>query len=247
MIKAFVFGESHTHCIAQALRRHRNNSEIIEVHRMQSRNRPLENGMISLEEAIERITALPEDVPIFLSMLGTYHNIFGLLGHDFDYDFLVNSGDHPSDGCPFIIPNRVITDLFEKHFDKSGSVKKLRRAARSEVYLLGTAPPKQSNEFIMTKFMSKTNKVYHGNNVALSGLNRPDLRLKLWQMEVNRLREWAISESMHFIPPPVEGFNEDGFLSRKYYANDATHANAAYGELVLQQIISVIDNTAIKE
>ena len=47
---------------------------------------------------------------------------------------------------------------------------------------------------------------------------------------------------MGFVPAPAAAFNEDGFLARKYYFDDATHANAAYGALVVEQIKMILWN-----
>ncbi len=36
--------------------------------------------------------------------------------------------------------------------------------------------------------------------------------------------------------PPRRALDADGYLDRRYYANDATHANADYGELLLSSV-----------
>ena len=36
--------------------------------------------------------------------------------------------------------------------------------------------------------------------------------------------------------PPAAALDPEGFLARDYYANDATHANPPYGELVLREV-----------
>ena len=41
--------------------------------------------------------------------------------------------------------------------------------------------------------------------------------------------------------PPKITLTSKGYLKPEYYANDATHANADYGELVLQQIENIVN------
>jgi hypothetical protein len=38
----------------------------------------------------------------------------------------------------------------------------------------------------------------------------------------------------------IEAVDEDGFLKKEYYANDATHANDQYGASVIKQLMELI-------
>ncbi|HET6940742.1 MAG TPA: hypothetical protein VFH89_01135, partial [Sphingomicrobium sp.] len=79
MTKAVVIGHSHSAAIAQALSLERPEFEGVSVYRLEDRKRPYERDVITLRKAISIVRELPADAGVFLSTLGTYHNIWGLL------------------------------------------------------------------------------------------------------------------------------------------------------------------------
>lgn len=234
--KAVVIGESHTNAISQAILEEAPGHEGVVVHRLASR-RAQDDHASTMEHAITLVRELPPAAPVFLSVLGTFHNIIGLLRSGADYDFMVDEHDVPEDGAGIMrLPHRALAAVFRDHFNSNGSVHRLHEAANSPVYLLSSPPPKQSNDFITQKFMRKQNRAYRGRSIMDAGLSPPQLRAKLWKLEAKLLAEWAEEEGLGFVPAPESAFNEDGFLPRKFYYEDATHANAKYGALVLEQI-----------
>jgi hypothetical protein len=42
---------------------------------------------------------------------------------------------------------------------------------------------------------------------------------------------------------PQRSRNSDGFLARRFYGSDTTHANFEYGMLVLNQVLSIAKQT----
>ena len=239
MTRALVIGESHSNAIAQAIATLAPDYDDIVVHRLASRRESNEHAATS-EAAVKLVSEQPPGIPVFLALLGTYHNIVGLIRSGPEFDFMLDENDVPPAGADCVrLPYQAIAGLFTDHLAKAGSIRRLRDAARSSVYVLSSPPPKHSNEFMTQKFMRKQNRAYRGRDVMQAGIARPDIRVKLWRLEARLLELWAVSEGMQFIPAPVASFNEDGFLSRKYYFEDATHANARYGALVLDQIAEI--------
>ena len=45
---------------------------------------------------------------------------------------------------------------------------------------------------------------------------------------------------IELIKPPTDTVKKSGFLKEEFYANDATHANAQYGLLVLNQLTDML-------
>jgi hypothetical protein len=72
------------------------------------------------------------------------------------------------------------------------------------------------------------------------GSNGPESRLKMWALESRVTADWAQARGIRYLAAPGKCFNSLGYLARKYYADDATHANAAYGALVIEQIHSTL-------
>ena len=138
------------------------------------------------------------------------------------------------------VPHRAIASAFDQHLAKPSLVRKIQAAAKSRVYLLSAPPPKQNNAFMLERFMAQKKQSYRGISVGDVGLERPETRLKLWLMETRATARWAASENLYFVPAPTKAFDDKGFLHPQFYS-DATHANAGYGALVIDQISSITE------
>ena len=242
MNRAVVIGQSHCAALAQALLTERQTVSEVSVHRLEDRKRPYERDVISLDGAVKLIQGLPAETRVFVSTPGTYHNIWGLLRSGPSFDFLLDPGDTPDPEAEIHVPHRAIASAFEQHLAKPSLVRKIQQAARSRVFLLSTPPPKQSNTFMLDRFMAQEKPSYRGVSVSEVGLERPATRLKLWRMETRALGKWATSADLEFVPAPAGSFDEDGFLHPQFYS-DATHANSGYGALVIDQIIAITAST----
>jgi hypothetical protein len=62
-------------------------------------------------------------------------------------------------------------------------------------------------------------------------------RLAFWELVQERLREIASDFDAYFMDVPVEAVGSGGFLRAEFSAPDATHANADYGDLVLDHVL----------
>lgn len=239
MTGAIVIGQSHCNAIAEALAGDPRGASEISVHRIGDPDFGANGEPFTFGAGIPMVAALSPGTPVFLSMLGGYHNVLGLLQSGQRYDFLLNSDDRAEPPPTARVPHRALATAFEDVFGKTTKILKMKSVSKARVYLLSTPPPKQSNEFIMSRLLAQKKTVYRGRSFAEIGVERPEIRLKLWQLEADLLGSWAKRGGMHFVPAPAEAFDENGFLGREFY-NDATHANAQYGALVVKQIEAII-------
>ena len=241
MTRAVVIGQSHSAAIAQALVGERASVTGICVHRLEDRKRPYERNVITLRDAVRLVRKLPAETRVFLSTLGTYHNIWGLLRSGQDFDFLLHPNDSPDPHAQVRIPHRAVASAFEHHLVKPTLIRKIQAVANSRVFLLSTPPPKQSNEFMLDRLMKQKKQAYRGISVQDVGLERPESRLKLWLMETRAMAKWAASEDLEFVEAPRGAFDANGFLEPRFYS-DATHANDKYGALVIDQICAIVQD-----
>jgi hypothetical protein len=121
--------------------------------------------------------------------------------------------------------------MFEDLMRRNKSVKGFREAARCKVCHLATPPPKGDDDFVLAHA-----KNYRGVSIADTGITAAWLRLKLWQLEMLVLQSVCKDWNMLFFAAPGEGRTAEGFLKPEFYEKDATHANAAYGELMLTEL-----------
>lgn len=242
MIKLFIFGDSHSIVIRRALKLRaasdrRSKVARIVVERMEI-VKTLDDGRtvtggVAYADAIEALAAAPPD-SVFISVIGgNIPNGFGMMQHPVRFDYFEPSRpDLPTDETATIIPVATLEEQFEALLRERDwkSIRTLREPFRGRAYLLAAPPPKEDNEFIARNAESQ----FKRRGIAEIGVSPPGLRLKLWHLQKRLMDEMCASIGMRPLAPPAAGLTPTGFLAPAYYGEDATHANADYGELVLE-------------
>ena len=239
MQRIFVFGDSHTRTLRKAVSDEAGNTLLpceFDIHWMLTEKNEVVRGDLKYEDAQHIVANLNSRDILVISLLGTAHNIFGLVQHE--RRFMLIDKQLDSIGITEdieLIPSRCIQDMFDAFCRKNGRIKELKSLSHAPVFHLMTPPPKQDNNFIKQK-ASRYRDMLISNEYDISP---PYLRLRLYQLEMQALtqvcKEWGID----VIPPPTEAITPEGFLKEEYYGSDATHANSAYGKLVVQQLVKL--------
>lgn len=238
MKRGVIIGDSHTVCLAEAARSDEQFGQAFEIFRLR-RDRGYNDSDAKTLDEIEKIVAgLSASVPIYLSFLGTYHNIVGLLNIRPEYDFMLDDADVVNLEVRQIIPFRAIVSAFDSHIGSANTIQKIKQVAAGPVFLLASPPPKNDTKFVTDRLLSMKKQQYHGHQIAEIGVNDPLVRLKLWKVESMRIQNWAEQFGMGYIMPPKDCLSEAGFLDKFYYANDATHANSEYGKRLLAELLN---------
>lgn len=241
MIRALVLGDSHTSCIAEAAVAKLGGMEGIQIYRFRNKRSQPGDGTISMDDAKHLVSKMPPSAPLFLCVLGTYHNILGMLRQEPAFSFLPDGAGilEEAPGSE-IIPMRALASAFNAHIEESRELLEICQAAPGQVYLLGSPPPKQNSEYMLQKLTGMKKSTYRGRHVAEVGINPPAVRKAFWDLECARLRSWAERHHIVYVPAPPRAFDSAMYLKECYYAEDATHANEAYGSLVIDQILERI-------
>jgi len=232
-----ILGDSNTRAMKRALetRTTRTSGQEhvqFDIHWLLTKKGDRVRGELSMENALERASSLQLSDIIAIQLARTLHNIVGLLQHEQPYDIFV-PGDETmtiSEGMS-VVPENALWDMFVSLAKDNKRVQQIRKAASCAVYHLATPPPKQDNKFIMDRAAR-----YRERRVDAMGVAPAPLRLRLWKLEMRVLRYLCGEWGVEFVSAPQEALCPQGYLSPEYYADDATHANAAYGELVLKQL-----------
>lgn len=237
-INVFIIGDSHTHAIKHALKYCKGViAERVrgEAYRYARPKNGKVIGDLSEEQVLERVSALdPRDL-VVSTMGGNQHQTLALVQHPTPFDLCMPGEDcEPGASGTVVIPYAQMWDVLERGLrGRDGQrLRQLRNAARCPIVHLVPPPPKEDSAHILKRH--ETNFVEAG--ILEKGVSPAPLRLKMWRIQTAVLealaREWDIA----LLPPPEETLTADGYLDPVYYADDATHANAAYGERVLKQI-----------
>jgi hypothetical protein len=231
-----LFGDSHSYAIQRAIekREGKGKSAPLKAHRLSKIKNGKKQGDTSLEEFVEIIRPLAED-DVVLSMIGgNQHAVFSTIQHPQRFDFLEPDGKQVAEEGSEVIPYRALTSFFEKGIrNRDGkSLEALRQATSARLIHIIPPPPKGDSEFIKQYHES----VFANEGITSHGVSSPALRLKFWNLQTRLLKTLCGELGIEVMMPPAVSVDHKGFLARDYYANDATHANYFYGELLLREV-----------
>lgn len=184
---------------------------------------------------------------------GNQHFHHFLIMPNSGFDFVLDSEpDLPVDPTRPIVPELAVVEFMRMDMSDLDPIIEGIGAAGGQVVLCGTPPPKAQADFVREKILREPyfNLVAEGLGLDLATveLSPPLLLYKMWAVMQNMLGEVAARHGAAFLPVPGRLRSADGFLDTDYYAPDATHANRAYGEAMLDEIAhlasSRMDNLA---
>jgi hypothetical protein len=228
--KTLIVGNSHTQMIRDAIAVRAANgtlTEDIEVCWLISRGKG-EFGDTSREDAMAKIRSLGPSDLLVTSLIGTLHNIAGLFNHEHPFALIACAGESPEpDAATEIIPRNVMRDVFKEHVEGNQFFEQMVKAAPCLVVHFIPPPPKEA--------FAKGGKtrVVDGVQVQLEYAPGHD-RLALWKLEEQVVARYLSGLKVYHYSVPLNASTPDGFLLPGYHASDATHANAAFGELLLR-------------
>ncbi len=149
--RIFVFGDSHTRSLLHAIDEGLINESQFDysIHWMLTEKNGVVRGDLKIEDAYQTIKSLSGKDIVAISLLGTAHNIFGLIQHEQPY-VLFETGSQPlaCNAGTQVIPRNAMKDMFDSWSRKNTRINKLKDCSSVRVFHLMTPPPKQDNEYI---------------------------------------------------------------------------------------------------
>ncbi|MCF8186170.1 MAG: hypothetical protein K9J28_05055 [Sulfuritalea sp.] len=232
-----IIGDSHTDAIKRALKHFYVDQVEIKAYRYSKLKNGEKIGDMTPEEILKLASTLSSE-DLFVSTIGgNQHQVVSLMQHPIPFDIFSPSGVGDCKSSIHIIPYVTLFDFFESgiRFGDWARLSKVCNIAQCRVCHIVPPPPKEDKEHILKRH--ETHFVKAG--LAEKGVTSAALRLKIWLLQVEVLKKLAKEYDVQLVMPPNESLDPNGFLSNEYYANDATHANSAYGELVLQKLVKL--------
>lgn len=227
-----IVGQSHTGALISA----RKQLGSAAYHDLEILNVNTRDRSIPVVKKIALGGYLPEagKFTLVASMMGgNFYNTFGLIDNSVPFDFMA-----PGDSADSVASNRhLITyellhcyfrDAMRRGFLKS--ILALKNFYNVSFIHIISPPPIRDNQHIIDNPGG-----YFSDKVHL-GVAPASLRKKLYRLHTRVLVEFCHEHGIPTLPPPPDAVTEDGFLARPFWENDPTHANAAYGRLVLEQL-----------
>lgn len=184
-----------------------------------------------LKQRIHHILRRRTPDAVVCVLMGNEYNSMAMIRHPRPYDFAWPergfAANPEAEEIPFTMMEAQLSALAARNallFWRT-----IAEAASCPVYLFPPPPPIPSETHILA---------HPGNFRALAmqyGINPPEFRQKMWQLYCCVLREAVDGTETQFLELP-QSVMDGGFLAQPYWSQDPTHANAAYGEILLGAI-----------
>jgi hypothetical protein len=168
---------------------------------------------------------------LFSLIGGAAHGVLGMLVHPRRFDFVLpERPDLPLDPLAEILPAMAVRGMLESLMtDYLPLMSQLRQLCRGALYHIEPPPPYADAERMHADIPWS---LYPGMCPEISPA---PFRLKLWRLHTQILGDWCRANGAQLLRCPVQAMDADGYMLEPFYG-DGAHANAAYGELVLQQM-----------
>lgn len=232
-VRIFVFGDSHTHALSLAARQAADLPDDVEfdIHWSLKEKNGNVRGDMKKADALEAVAALQGRDIAVVALLGTLHNVFGLLRHERPFQLMDATSEAFDASHGELLPRAAMYDALRHRCEENGFLAAVRKRTRVRVFHLMTPPPKTDSEFLLSKIDR-----YRGRRASDVGVADAASRLRFWQLEKQVVSDFCEALGVTLVAPPIQALDASGFLRKAFYADDATHANAAYGALVLEQL-----------
>jgi len=139
-----------------------------------------------------------------------------------------------------LVPESMVRALFMPGFAEASTVMSRVAGAARALFVPAPPPPKDDDDLIRRRVLMEDGFKRRLDQLGVSPetvvFSPPSLRLKLWELTQDLLREAAERAGAVYLPCPHEARDEHGLLRREYWNEDITHANRAFGNLMLQRI-----------
>ena len=231
-----IYGDSHCEAVFQAaeLRLRKRMPTPVAIHRARRQKGDKILGDTSLDEFIELSRSLTDNDVIISMIGGNQHAVFSTIQHPIAFDVLEPGASMESlqPGAQ-LVPYRAVASILHSGIrGRDGrSLRALRDATRARLIHIMPPPPKRDSDFIHSYHESRFR-----DEIAELGVSTPELRIKIWRMQRGLMRQFCDELGLELLDPPLAALDADGFLLPDYYAKDATHANRAYGLLLLEHL-----------
>ncbi len=220
-----VIGDSHTTALSSALSRSPDDRfDIVNLVTFSSsenqRNKDLP----------EHITSLFQPKFIFCTFGGSEHSVFGLLEMPQPFDFfdpLETSIDPQRELISYSMVRETLARRMKRGFML---LKKVKSLYDCQVVHICSPPPFENidDHHVLPRVFQ--NNMHYGIAPAI-------FRRKLYRLHSSIVFNMCQELGVDFLGVPQESMNSFGFLRPELMSKDPTHANAEYGDLVLQQLI----------
>ena len=241
-------GMSHTHSLQEAyLERQRKGLDTFSLRLFTFGQPPYEHGVgieggkvvfnRQFEEDFKAHLEETKPKAVFMYLTGAQHFLMSFINSPRPYDILMPGGNVMD-----LLPNAEVIsyDLMLRNCEAaSGMIDWLRHMSKLTdlpIYQIGLPPPVTGDEYLTSQARGDLK-----NQIERYGIAPESLRSKVWQICLTAVERQCAEFQIKVIRPPLEALDEKQCLLTQYRGHDAVHANAAYGDLLLDRMIGIVE------
>lgn len=238
-----IAGHSHAAAVLEAKLRDKENTSLAKVSICYTSD--LTGGPPGNEEYWNFVAEMAESKDLVIIWNGNQHNAnflfqtsppFTLVNSDSGERSAERSGEYR------LISQSMMEAFFQPSLSELKPIVESITGAQSVWLLPGPAPKPHSH--IVSRianedfFVGVANSL--GANISDLTITSDSLRVQMWQILVDQLKQTAKDLGVNFIPVPEETIDENGLLLEVFWTPDVTHANSDYGLVLANQILSSV-------
>jgi hypothetical protein len=163
--------------------------------------------------------------------------IQGAVPFDFVYN---NDSSLRVDEAACLVPEALVKAVYRTSMNELAALIGCLQESNAKAVVVISAPPPKRESAVRAGLRREPHFISliesHGLTFDQVEVVPERLRLKLWRLLQDSIREIARSKMALYLPGPAGSVDQDGFLLDEYSAYDATHANDAYGALVIAEL-----------
>ena len=183
------------------------------------------------------------DADVVILWQGSQHLAEFLFRHAIPFDFVVATHPHlPLELKSRIVPESLVRE-YECRFlvDLDWVLMRLAERPAGRTFVCETPPPKGDDAALRELMLGEP---YFQDRARLLGLDLSQarlsprtLRLKLWLVIHQLLKELADKHGAGYVEAPEAAIDPDGFLKPEFWERDVGHGNSRYGHLLLDTVL----------
>ncbi|MDO6536035.1 hypothetical protein [Alteromonas stellipolaris] len=237
--RILIIGDSHTHSLKRYFKVDGQDQDIEVLTFAKVKNDVLVGDEL-LEDVKKRLQTRSSEYKAVVSFTGgNQHNSVSLIQHKKAFSIASIAGDNYVGEGSAKLPREALKYVFNKGL-RGGDFKKLKGIIDScdlPVYHVAAPPPKKSTAHILERPESD----FVRRNIVDNGVTDAYVRLEVYKAQIEVTRQLCAEFGITFVELPGVVTDSDGFLDEKYYADDATHANKDFAEIMVANLKSLID------
>jgi hypothetical protein len=169
---------------------------------------------------------------LVVTVLGSFHWIYGVCNQPRPFDFLVPAlPQHPMSSNAELIPYDLLLRRFRNDLDwQFELIRLVKRFCELPIFHIEAPPPVENADLMLRGVYG-----HFKEKMEQFGFPSTSFRYKMWWIWTHLAKCFCAELGIHFIEGPAETRDANGFLAEQYHL-DGVHGSDEYGALMVGEV-----------